>query len=122
MTGFATLDTGQDFKKGDSKHEGNTLFKPIDIPPGWHLSTGFAQSDNGPGVMATISRPHKRWLSKLSKEAKLEARTDAVADALEDDSTIDDILQMLDVSDLSTRSNAPVIIFIWNLIFHLIHN
>ena len=117
MTGLATLDTGQDFKKGDSKHEGNILSKPIGIPPGWHLTSGFTQSfgpDKGPGVKATIKRSHRRWLSKLSEEAKLDERRDAVAEALEDDGTIDDILQVLDVSDLpSTRSTVdPVMIFI----------
>ena len=69
------------------------------MPEGWSLHSGFTQ----PGIKAGIPRREKRWLGRLRKTDEKHseisaARIDAVAEKLDDDQTIDDILGMLDVS------------------------
>ena len=114
MKGLATLDTGHDFGEGDSL-PGASSSTPIASPPGWHITGGFTE----PGIKATIPKRTRRWLSKL----QMDARTEAVVDAMEDDSTIDEISEMLDVGGPPCSSGPlnvdTVLIFIWNLTLQL---
>ena len=108
MKGFATLDTGHDSGVGMDL-SGASSSTPIVSPPSWTLNEGFlhGQGHNGPGVKATIPKRTRRWLSKL-QESEMDARTEAVAEAMEDDDTIDDILKMLDVSPPHRSSGSSI--------------
>ena len=106
MKGVASLDTGQDFRVGDSSY-GSSSSTPIVSPDGWHLADGFTE----PGIKATIPKPARRWLRKL-RRFDMDARTEKVVEAMKDDDTIDEILAMLDVRSPQCSSfvpNAPTV-------------
>jgi hypothetical protein len=89
MKGLATLDTGHNSGVGKGL-SGTPSLTPIDVPRGWHITEGYTL----PGIKATIPKLARRWLLNIRKNA----RTEALVEALEDDDTIDEILQMLDAS------------------------
>ena len=70
-------------------------------PEGWSLHSGFSI----PGIKSGVTKGKRRWLAKLRRkipeelhEADIsEARIDAIAETLDDDGAIDDIMAMLDV-------------------------
>ena len=100
MKRVATLDTGLDNGEGTGLHG-----------PGWSPESGFTQA----GVKASLPKHQARWLLKLRKQAAMDKRVDAVADALNDDETIDDILGMLDVPLVQTIPSAPDLITVFDI-------
>ena len=69
------------------------------LPEGWTLHSGFKQI---PGVKAERPRWERRWLRNLRKADSITdisaTRINATAETLDDDTAIDDIMSMLDVS------------------------
>ena len=111
MKGFANLDTGHVTGVGMDL-SGIPTSAPIVSPPNWTVKGGFLQGQGhkGPGVKARCDRGTRRWLSRLQK-ADVDARTEAVVDAMADDDTIDEILEMLDVAPQCSSSllHAPTV-------------
>ena len=114
MKGVATLDTGLDNGEGTGLHGPGFVrhgFKPLELPPGWSPESAFTQA----GVKASLPKHQARWLLKLRKQAAMDKIVDAVADALDDDETIDDILGMLDVPLAQTIPGVPDMITVSNI-------
>ena len=120
MKGFANPEIG--FGMGGEPGSANTsAFEipiaplprlPIDPPKGWTLHSGFK---NIPGVKASIPLWERRWLQNLRKDDTITdisaTRINAIAEALDDDTAIDDIMSMLDVS----LASEPQAYIYWNL-------
>jgi hypothetical protein len=77
-------------------------------PEGWSLHSGFSI----PGIKSGATRRRRKWLTKLRNtipedlhQADIsEARIDAIAETLDEDGAIDDIMAMLDVSSDSSQA------------------
>ena len=83
---------------------------PTSWPEGWSLHSGFSI----PGIKSGVSKGKRRWLAKLRRKIPddlhqadiSEARIDAIAETLDEDGAIDDIMALLDVSPDSSQASV----------------
>ena len=103
MKGTTTPDIGFGMGGNPASTNLSAIDSPIApltrLPQGWSLHSGFTK----PGIKAGVPRRERRWLTSLRKQDLHHsdisaARINAIAETLDDDRAIDDIMSMLDVS------------------------
>ena len=82
------------------------------LPQGWSLLSGYTK----PGIKAGVPRRERKWLARarhrdLHHSDISATRINAIAETLDDDGAIDDIMAMLDVSIAS----APQALYLLEL-------